>query len=158
MTPLQEWANANKPIAEIFWYQGYWDQIVFVRDRVARILSSTYEEFVKLVDVDGDHTSKGIKLPVYFINLKEYGIRIWMRNNFHNWNVSVISDRPLTCNFLNSFSDKNDYDYCFCEGMEDKKFSRYMHNKRQFTVCVGDNYDMYVFFRALAKFLSINSN
>jgi hypothetical protein len=158
MTPLQEWANANEPGTEMFFNKRYWDQIFFVRDRIARVLASTYEEFVKLVDVDGDHISKSVKLPVYFIHLKEHGIRIWMRNNFHNWNVSIISDKPLTCNFLNSFSDKNDYGYCFCEGMEDKKFSRYTDNKRKFTVCIGDSYDVYVFFRVLAQFLRINGD
>lgn len=156
MTPLQEWANANQPGTDMVFHKGYWNQIAFVRDKVASLLSSTYDEFTKLVNVDGNHTSKSIKLPVYFINLREHGIRIWMRNNFHDWNVSIMSDRPLTCNFLNVFSDKSGYGYCFCQGMEDKKFGQYNDNNCQFTVCIADNYDMYVFFRVLAQFLKIH--
>lgn len=42
---LKEWANANQPRENLIYKDGYWDQIVFVRDEVAGLLAKTYEEY-----------------------------------------------------------------------------------------------------------------
>lgn len=151
---LQAWANAHTPSDEMLWKSSYWDQIIFVRDQIASMLARSYEEYKDLVDVSGEHTSKSITCPVYFIDLKDYGVRIWMRYNYYDWNVSVESERHITCDFLDTFSD-NDYSYCFCQGMEDKKFSTYKDNDKKFTVCIGDKYNVYTFLKCLKKFLGI---
>lgn len=151
---LQKWANENKPSDEMLYKDAYWQQIMFVRDRVAGLLARTYTQYKDLVDVVSVHRSKSITLPVYFIDLKEDGVRIWMRNNFYNWNISVASEKPIVCDFLNCFSDE-DYSYCFLEGMEDRNFGRYQRNNSKFTVAIFSDYDVYVFFRALKKFFNI---
>ena len=91
--PLQEWANANKPDDKMLWKEAFWDQIIFVRDRVAGILARTYDEYRNLVCVIGTHTSKSIKCPVYRIHLDlkppAGGVDITMRYNFYNWNISI---------------------------------------------------------------------
>jgi hypothetical protein len=159
---LQKWANDNAPPEEMYWKNAYWSQIIFVRDRVAGTLARTYEEYKDFVGVDGTHTSKSIKCPVYKIDLKvpKFGdkdkiVQIWMRYNYYNWNISIDSEVPLTCDFLNTFNDESGYGYCFCEGMQDKKFGRYRDNNQKFTVCIEDDYVAYTFFRCLKKFLGI---
>lgn len=153
MEKLQEWANNNSPSKEMLWHGSFWNQIVFVRDYLARILSFTYEQYRDLVYVDGEHTSKSIKCPVYFIQLAD--MKIWMRYNFYNWNISIDSNIPIDCDFLDIFH-KN-LDYCFCEGMADKKFSAYDKetNNKKFTICIGEDYGLYTFFWILKKFLKI---
>jgi hypothetical protein len=150
---LQAWANKNAPSEQMLWKNSYWGQIMFVRDEISSLLSRSFEEYNDLVDVVGSHTSKSITCPVYFIDLKDFGVRIWMRYNFYNWNVSVESDKPLTCDFLDVVSP--DKDYCFCEGMGDKVFDSYQENKQRFTTCISDHYDLYTFFRCLKKHLGI---
>jgi len=152
---LQLWAMAHKPSDEMLWKDVYWKQIIFVRDYIANLLSRSHEEFCYMLpDVAGEHTSKSIKCPVYFFDLKRDGVKIWMRYNFYDWNISVQSEKPITCDFLDVFSDEN-YGYCFCQGMEDKKFNLYRENNQKFTVCVFNKYDVYTFFRVLRRFLGI---
>ncbi len=133
----------------------FWDQVRFVRDEVSSLLSRTYKEYRDLTDVVSTHRSKSCTLPVFFIDLPKDGVKIWMRYNFYNWNVSVESDRPLTCDFLHTFSIESGLSYCYCEGMEDKKFESYKDNNKKFTVCIGNKYDVYVFLSVLRKFLGI---
>lgn len=151
---LQAWANDNAPSDEMLWKEAYWDQIIFVRDQIAWLLARNYEEFQDLVAVSGTHRSKSIECPVYFLDLKQDGVRIWMRYNYYDWNISIESERPITCDFLDTFHD-GDYTYCFCQGMEDKKFQPYKDNNKKFTVCIGDKYNVYTFLKCLKKFLGI---
>jgi len=152
--PLQEWANENKPDDKMLWKDAYWNQVMFVRDKVAGLLAHTYDEYKSMVRVVGTHNSKSILCPVYFIELEE-GVRIYMRYNYYNWNISVESlHTPITCDFLGCFSDEN-YGYCYVEGMEDHKYGTYAENNKKFTVCIHDTYDVYVFFRALKRLFKI---
>lgn len=151
---LQEWANSNKPHKNLLYKDAFWEQVAFVQDNVARLLSSSFEEFYDLVDVESTHLSKGINCPVYFIELKNYGIKIWMRYNFYNWNISIDSENPLNCNVLNIFSDE-DYGYCFCEGMQSHKFGMYKENNSKFTVCLHNAYEVYTFFAVVCNYLGI---
>jgi len=131
-----------------------WSQVMFARDHVASILSRKYEQYRNFWDVVGTHRSKSIILPVFHANLEKDGLRIWMRNNFHDWNISIDSDHPITCDFPDVFSDDN-YHYCFCQGMEDHKFGTHTENNQKFTVSIADDYEVYTFFRAIRKHLGI---
>ena len=154
MSRLQKWANEHKPSDDMIWKDAYWRQIMFVRDKVAGLLARTYTQYRDLVDVVSTHTSKSIICPVYFIDLNKDGVNIWMRYNYFNWNISVLSDERIDCDFLGCFDDRN-HNYCFCEGMEKWKFGTYAESKFRFTVCIDSDYDVYVFFRALKHFLKI---
>ncbi|HUU88424.1 MAG TPA: hypothetical protein VMX17_11825 [Candidatus Glassbacteria bacterium] len=147
---LQEWANEHEPDDKMRWKKAYWSQVMFVRDYIPRAFFLSNTERNDLIVVDGSHTSKSIECPVYFINLIEkHGIQIWMRDNFYDWNVSVKSENPIVCDFMKSFHDEN-YPYCFCQGMTDKKYKPYKENNKEFTICIDNTYDLYVFCRCLA--------
>lgn len=153
---LQEWVNANQPSDEMCWKEPFWNQVMFMRDRVASLFARNYEQFKNMVRVVSTHTSKSIKCPVYYIQLDE-GVKIWARHNFFNWNISVdarASGRDIDCDFLGVADDRN-YDYCFCEGMEEQKFDPREKDKRRFTVEVNDHYEAYVFFRAIKQLFGI---
>ena len=138
----------------MLWKDSFWSQINLVRDRIAGILARTYNEYRSFVTVIGTHNSKSIKCPVYRIHMEQDGIDITMRYNFYNWNVSIESDNPITCDFLGVASD-GDYDYCFCEGMEKYKYDKMADSKHKFTVCIHDHYSLYVFFWVLRSHLGI---
>lgn len=151
---LHQWAIDHQPDSKMLWKESYWNQVMFVRDTLTWILTRTYGECKDLVKVYNTHTSKSILCPVYYLHLPKEGVEIWMRNNFHNWNISVQSEREIVADFLGVF-DPDSLHYCFCEGMEDKKFESYSKNHSQFTVCIGSQYDVYVFCKVLQKFLGI---
>lgn len=150
---LRRWANENQPSREMLYHDAFRQQIGFIGDRIAGLLSRTHEECCDLVDVVGSHRSKSITLPVYHIVLRQDGAQFWLRNNFHNWNVSAQSARPLCCDFLDCFDDTGSY--LFMEGMEDKRFGSYAIGPDRFSVCVWSDCDLYVFFRAVKKFFGI---
>ena len=152
---LQKWANAHAPDEKMLWKSAYWDQIIFIRDSISGLLSRTYKEYKDLVDVTNTHRSKSIECPVYFIDLKRENVKIWMRYNYYDWNISIESEKPINCDFIGTFNDESGYGYCFCQGMEDKKFGMYKDNNRKFTVCIGSDYDLYTFFRVLRNHLGI---
>ena len=152
---LQEWFGANLPDDKMLWKKSFERQIIFVRDYIASLISRNYKEATTIVKVVNTHTSKSIVCPVYYI--EQIGVKIWMRYNFYDWNVSIdarATGQDVDCDFVDCFSDK-DYGYCFCQGMEEQKFLPYNDDKRRFTVCIGNDYDLYVFFRVLRKHLKI---
>lgn len=153
---LRDWAvketdlDGNKDLNS-----GFWKQILFVRDDIEYLFIRDSSERCELVRVYNAHNSKGAKLPVYQINLPQDGITIWMRDNWYDWNISIQSERPITCDFIGLFDDEYGYPYCFCQGMEDKKFGMYKENNKEFTICITSNYDVYCFFRILKHFLGV---
>lgn len=154
---LMKWVAQNEPRSDLIFRDGLYAQVAVVRDRIAGLLARSYEEYCDLVDVAGSHVSKSVTLPVYHIHLPKDGVKVWMRNNFFNWNVSVESKEPLDCNFLNCFDDTGTH--LFMEGMERWRFGPYSKNNRQFSVCIFNDYDLYVFFRAIkAKFNILPTN
>lgn len=148
---LTTWALAHTTSSD--YSEAFWSQVMFVRDKVSGLFARTYEEYRDLVDVVSTHCSRSVTCPVYFIDLPKDGVRIWMRYNFYNWNVSVESERPITCDFLDTFED--DGTYCFCEGMTDKKFGTHKENNKKFTVCIDTDYELYTFFKTFRKFFGI---
>lgn len=151
---LKSWLSNknNVPEEKMYWYNAFWSQVNFVRDQVARLLASDLDQYQNMVRVVGTHTSKSIKCPVYFIELDEF--HVTMRYNYFNWNISIGSKKPITCDFLDCFSD-NDYDYCYAEGMADYKYGKYADDNSRFTICIDNHYDAYVFFRVLKQFFGI---
>lgn len=154
---LQEWANANKPEEKMFWYKSFWNQIIFVRDKIAAIMCTSRKEYKNMVSVVSTHMSKSILCPVYLMEIPVHNVKIYMRYNYFNWNISVDSGVHIACDFLKCFSDK-DYDYCYCEGMEEWKYGKYCDNNAKFTVCIHDDYDAYVFFKVLREYLGLKYN
>jgi hypothetical protein len=90
---LQEWFNEQNVSDEMCWKLRFVNQIMFVRDKIGGLVTRERDK----VFVISTHTSKSIRLPVYF--MERNGLQIALRDNFHNWKMSVISDRPIMANF-----------------------------------------------------------
>lgn len=136
ITPLQDWAEAHKPSETMFYKDGYWDQIIFVRDDVPNALARSFEEYRALkssVVVIGEHTSKSVRLPVFRVMLAD-GTAFTMRCNFHDWKISVESSRDVDANFMGIFDPNLRISDVYCEGFpEELVYGPYAENKRRFT-------------------------
>jgi hypothetical protein len=93
---LRDWMEANLPRDEMLWRGSAVDQMVFVRETLNQLVWTG----VPWADrgepmVISTHRSKSIDLPVYELSRPDVGIRLVMRDNFYNWKLSVLSERPL---------------------------------------------------------------
>ncbi|MBN1325857.1 hypothetical protein JW977_02660 [Candidatus Falkowbacteria bacterium] len=144
---LWDWAKANKPSEIMIWAKDFERQIEYVCDTIALQLLRNYKYTVTIIST---HISKSIKLPVYSIKV-ENGLTLIMRGNFHDWNISVKSRLPIRADFtcLRFFTDK---ETCFCQGFpENLKFGQYAKDKKEFTVCLANEYETYTFLCLLFK-------
>lgn len=94
--------------------------------------------------------SKSVRLPAYRLGLKD-GTTFIMRDNFHDWKISVISPKSVNANFLELFDPEKVIHKVYCEGFpEDLVFGSYSQNSREFTVELNNNFEVYTFFRVFA--------
>lgn len=161
--PLQEWANANVPAEELIWGNGYWQQIMFVRDKVLQLFCPSYEDYKKLAQdglrVISIHTSKSVLLPVYEIALPD-GTEFTLRYNFHDWKISVNSPTPVEYDFMDLFDPNEDIDSVYCEGFPSSRvYGSYANNTGEFTIALYDDYSVWTFFYLYTrKVLNIQAN
>jgi len=144
---LQEWANANKPKEDLIYKEGYWDQIIFVRDNVLGVLSRNYEEFVAIRDsaeVISSHRSKSVCLPVFQFKITD-GTIFTMRCNFYNWIISVNSPNDVNVDFMDLFNPTQQLLHVYCEGFpKELVYGPYSENKQKFTIEISAG-DYYIF-------------
>lgn len=105
---LQDWIREQTVGDEMLWKGVFGDQVGFVRDTLAPIVSigldREYDEHCyDIVSVISTHRSKSINLPVYEMARNDLGLKIILRGNFYNWKLSVISDRPIEADFTGLF-------------------------------------------------------
>jgi hypothetical protein len=152
---LLTWCRVNEPEDKMLWKPGYWEQVVFIRDTVNPMFYSTYEEYKdNPVMVINTHRSKSITLPVYEINLKQYGLKLIIRYNFYDWKVSVISDIAIDADFMGLFKENENINSLYCEGFKDEQvFQSFKENKKQFTVEIRGRYELFTFMFLLNNFL-----
>lgn len=161
---IHEWALDNEPSDTIIYKDGYWDQIRFIRDRLPELFHDiiynneyaiNYTKAQKRIVVINTHTSKSIKLPVVLIDLEDtLELKLIMRNNFHDWKISVLSSVfSIEACFGYLFEQNEIIDPIYCEGFKEKfVFDSYQNDKKFFTVEIRNDYQMYTFI-----FLVINS-
>lgn len=161
---IHEWALNNEPSDTMIYRDGYWAQIRFIRDRLPELFHDiiynnkyavNYTEASKRIVVINTHTSKSIKLPVVLIDLEDtLGFQLIMRNNFHDWKISVLSSAfSIQADFGGLFEQDEKINPIYCEGFEEKfVFDSYQNNKKFFTVEIRNDYQVYTFI-----FLVINS-
>lgn len=160
-TSLQEWANTHKPDESMIWKKSFWNQIVFVRDELPKTLIekynySLYEAIGDEVRVISTHTSKSILLPVYKISYPGRELTFIVRNNFHDWKVSVISCQPIEADFGNLFDPTQKVSSTYCEGFDPSwVFGSHEENNMKFTVEIRDNFEMYTFFWLIRQALKL---
>ncbi len=155
---LQEWANAHKPDDDLIYRDGYWHQIIFVRDRLPQPLFGSYEEYkANPVRVVGDHTSKSVLLPVYSIKFAPLEIR--MRYNFYDWKVSVVSQVPIRSNFYPFlFRDEAVHPVYFEGFTNDWVFGSYSADNTKFSVEISNEHMLFAFMAILAGDLGLGGN
>lgn len=149
-TQLQEWANTHQPDSDLLFKEGYWDQIIFVRDKLRGIFASTYEEYVALAanfTVISSHHSKSVLLPVFRVELAD-GTAFTMRDNFHDWKVSVDSPRDVEADFMDLFRPNDRVGRACCEGFPSELiYGPYVSNKKKFTIELPSGYNhIFTFF------------
>jgi hypothetical protein len=151
---LQDWAKANDPSqTDLIYKDGFWNQIMFVRDQIPAIAFEIYGQDVAMtlansgIKVISTHTSKSVRLPVFHITMPN-GDEFVMRYNFHNWKVSVKAKEMVEADFMNLFNPSSQIHSCYCEGFPPEwVFGSYENNRLEFTVELqaGENY-LFTFF------------
>ena len=151
------WIRVNEPDKNLIYAKGLGDQVCFVRDTLCQLLRPTYEEWRDNPPlVISTHYSKSVKLPVFQINLEEYGIEMVLRYNFYDWKISVKSDKSLDFDYMGLFNPTEEISYLYCEGFpRDKVYGSYEQSHSQFTIEIGSHYNLYTFIFLLKNYLGI---
>lgn len=151
------WVRVNEPDENLIYKKGLGDQVCFVRDTLHSLLMSTYDEWLNNPPmVISTHHSKSVKLPVYQINLKKYGIEMILRYNFYDWKVSIKSERPLNFDHMGLFDPTKCISHLCCEGFpRDKVYGSYLQSHTQFTIELSSHYDLYTYIFLLKNYLGI---
>lgn len=154
---LQEWANSHEPNENLIYKNGYWEQIIFVRDTISPLFVNSYKEYEQSKkEVVSTHTSKSVLLPVYKITFP-IGLTLIMRYNFYDWKVSVDSPKEIDVDFHNLFNPNEKIQSCYFEGATDEIiYDSYSNNKKKFTVELNSGfYNIYTFMWLCSKALNI---
>ena len=153
---LQEWANENEPAKNLLFRDEFWKQVIFVRDIIfGELFFPSFKGNIKPVSVISTHLSKSVKLPVYFLELPG-GLTLTMRCNIYNWKISVESPIWINADFEGLFDPRDEKSImaCYCEGFpKDSVFGCFAKNKKNFTVELGSEYQVYTFLWLLLKAL-----
>jgi hypothetical protein len=158
---LDEWVKENVPDDDLLYGKGLASQVNFVRNEIPSILAISYQEVEgirKQIRVVSTHTSKSVTLPVFQFDWDDY--KFTMRNNFHDWKVSVhwvhewqnIAD----IDFGNVVSEglSEPINSVYCEGFRENAIYGSVEEarsdpnkwKRGFTVSIGGSYSLWTFF------------
>jgi len=96
--PLYKWWTINKINDDMKWKQEAQLQMNFVDGKLNGMMQNSLKEKERTpIKVISTHVSKSILLPVY--HLQRGKLNIILRDNFHNWKMSVISDKTIDANF-----------------------------------------------------------
>lgn len=124
------------------------EQIKFFSTQIAGLFAPPDQRGAeyRFCKIDGWHTSKSISLPVYYLN--NGVVEIVARDNFYNWNVTVVSSRNID---LPAYFDVNSGDgYLFMEGMENWRREPYQTNRKEFTFCTWNKYVLFAILMCVA--------
>lgn len=101
---LQQWISKQVD-DEMLWKGAFGRQVGFVRDAIVPLFTwgLDYDDSEDVPNVISTHRSKSIVLPVYELTRKDLGIRLILRDNFYNWKLSVISEKPVIADFTGLF-------------------------------------------------------
>jgi hypothetical protein len=142
---LQNWISAQIVDDKMRWKGPFGAQMAFIRDSIVPLMGAglIYHESKEIADVISTHMSKSIVLPVVEVTRKDLGIRFTMRENFYNWKLSVLSEKPVEANFDGLFhtTPPIDKDYTgdplasvYFEGFpKDRIYRYYEEDRRKFS-------------------------
>lgn len=146
------------------------DQVNFVRDRLGHQLvwgDVPFEDREKepapnddqrvTAWVIGEHRSKSVRLPVYLIERPDLGVRFVLRDNFHDWNVTVVAEKPVETDlrgFELDFRDEEErmrwvpggyWSYLLFQGFPNEFCcGPYSLNKRRFSLSIYTREEVYM--------------
>ena len=138
-------------------------QAKFVRDEVTSIVVRTkrhdwqadpkgtpdrldnYSQAVSL------HWSKGCLLPVYYIDARDtIGCEFWLRNNWHDWKISVKSKDPVPDVFHRLIQRGKSISDCYFEGFESEWiFGSYADDPSEFSLEFNHDIELTTFLMML---------
>jgi hypothetical protein len=141
--------NIEKIPKDLLYRDAAIEQMKFFRDRIAVAFAPRGENEYKIrrnfCKIAGWHKSKSVDLPVYYFNTDV--IEVIARENFHNWNVTVIAGQDLVV--PEYFQIDSGESYLFFEGMESYRRGPYRDNHREFSFCVWSDYELYSIMRCI---------
>lgn len=152
--PFLTWVREQPEPDDTMVYQGAWSAQVQDFHSLRYLVSASYgfackdEDFYKSKEkeeweaegarVVGLHMSKSIQLPVVKLQFKN-GPVVVLRDNFHDWNISVVSEHPIKHNFFDVVATE-DIDYCYFQGFpKEYEFGPYKDNNKQFSTYCRTN-------------------
>lgn len=149
------WVRVNSPSEQMVYKEAFSNQIVFARDKLTRTFFKDFDDRINNpVMIISTHTSKSIKLPVYEINVKHLGLRLILRDNFHDWKISIESEKPLNYDFMGIIKEDEEINPIYCEGFDESwVYGSFKNNKNKFTIEIYDNYMLYTFMYLLNNYL-----
>lgn len=153
---IQEWMNEQMVGDEMFWKGAWGHQLKFLRDTFVMGLCAAgieyYRDREEIGRVISTHRSKSISLPVVEVSRPDLGLRMIVRNNFYNWKLSVISEKPIEVDFSGLFYTTPPLDPaytgnhladCYFEGFpKDRIFGYYSKNNRKFSAEIGNDEEL----------------
>jgi hypothetical protein len=148
-TKIQNWFMENEPSDVMSYRKAWWNNNVFIRDRIVEGLFNSKE-----AEVIGTHYSKSIACPV--IKTVYKGIEVIWQYNFYCWQIMINNKKDLNLEFLELCSA--DGDYFYYQGIPDEyQYKPYSKtNKKQFAICISssDILDVWAFALELRKAIS----
>jgi hypothetical protein len=167
---VTEWLLENQPDKKLIHGSAVWPQVKFVRDKLPWVLAISYHEFVgmsKDIMVVGEHVSRSITLPVFQMKWLDYSFV--MRNNFHDWKVSVSWVHEWQSLVNIDFADlvvggkEEPISSVYCEGFREEDVYGSIERAKQeldedrfhrgFTVSVPSNHHLWTFFWLIEKYV-----
>jgi hypothetical protein len=152
---LQKWISDQIVDDRMRWKGAFGEQMAFIRDSLVPLMGAglIYHEKKEIADVISTHRSKSIILPVVEVTREDLGVRFTMRDNFHNWKLSVLSEKPIEADFSGLFYTTPPIDksytgdplhHVYFEGFpEDRIFGYYETNKRRFSAEIWGDQSMW---------------
>ena len=145
---IQNWFLNNEPSETLLYHKTWWDNNVFIRDRIVESLFNTTE-----AEVIGTHYSKGIACPV--IKTVYKGVEIIWQYNFYSWQIMIKSPKFINLKNLKLYTA--DGDYFYYQGIPaEYQFKPYAKsNHQEFAINVyGELMDVWAFALELRKAIS----
>ena len=150
-TKLRNWMTLHIPSDQMVYKQAwcntynFWDY--YILELFSNVWKQTHDldafdrEINGRVDIVGEHRSKSIVHPVLKIAYKD--AVIVFRYNFYDYNIAVISSKPLSLPINTLF--KSGSVQFMCEGFPDEYIlaGRYEENQCEFMAYVNNHYEFY---------------
>jgi len=144
----------------MYYKKAFQNQCMFFRDTLAPVISVGMQKteqnpYPKIKPmVISTHRSKSIELPVVQMSRPDIGLSFIIRDNFHDWKLSVVSDKPIDVDlsgiaYLNPPIDPQSTNYLsphYFEGFpEHLIFGHYgASDKKKFSLDLGEENLVYM--------------